>query len=270
MNKRMIVSFLMASVLCAGNFVASSGFVSAQDLGLTAGLEIGFGDDVLTDVIPSFTPGIAYENSFGDLDLSAELDYTLVADDPLGQSLYFDLSLGYNISLGDSSTLTIGLENENDSFILAPDVPNDFKIGGVLIPSVGFAQSLDFGDLSFALGIPLSYADNEGGDFSAAVDITAGLALGFGLGIELTGHIAVVPTDGAGYDGLDLVLSYEQEETFAISVEIDTTNEFTPLTIIPEFDFFLNQFTIYAKAEFGNVGDGDINIAPAIGVKYSF
>jgi hypothetical protein len=264
MNKRMIFSFLAAIAIC--------GLVSAQEedpgLGLAAGLEVGFGN-VADKATPSFTPFITYENSFGDLDVAAELDYTLVTSDPLEQSLYFDVSLGYNIGLGDASTLTIGLENENDSFVLAPE-PLDpaTRIFGVITPSLSFAQTLDFGDLSFTLGVPLTYANGiKDSDFEGEIDITAGLALGFGFGFEITGLIGIIPD--AKYAGLEVILNYENDSIYAeVEVDIDADTVFT---ITPEFDYKLNALTIYAKADFENVGgDGDVSITPAIGVKYSF
>jgi len=58
--------------------------------------------------MPYLMPIVIYEHSFFDdaLDVYAELNYTSGYADELEQSLYLNLMAGYNLGLGELSTLS--------------------------------------------------------------------------------------------------------------------------------------------------------------------
>jgi hypothetical protein len=258
------------------------GFAFAQEdddgIGLDAGVEFGFGD-VADKAVFSFAPQITYESSFldGALDIFAEGIYTLAFDEEVGQEASLEEELGYNFSLGSASTLSIIANNYNE-FVIAPKVDSDFAnaANGTFTPSLKFTQSPDFGDIYGQVGLPIEYAFFEKDqDTGLGLDLTAGMAAGFGLGVELTAHFAFQPE--SDYAGLDLILSYENGSIYG-EVEFDTGKDFRDISIIPEFDYSFNAFTVWVKAEIGNINASEddlgvkpgVSFAPAIGIKYSF
>jgi hypothetical protein len=268
------------------------GFASAQEedegIGLDAGIEFGLGD-VADKVVFGLAPQISYESSFldGALDVFAEGIYGFAFDDEVGQEASLEEELGYNLSLGEASTLSIIVNNYNE-FIIAPKVDSNLAnaVNGAFTPSLKFTQSPDFGDIYGQVGLPIEYAFFEkeldvtsakwsNQDTGLGLDLTAGIAAGFGLGVEITAHIALKPE--SDYAGLDLILSYENGSIYG-EVEIDTGNEFKDISIIPEFDYSFGAVTVWINAEIGNINASEdalgvkpgVSFAPAIGVKYSF
>jgi len=261
--KRFLVFFLV--------LVLAAGFVAAQDLGLTAGLEFGLGNVGKAyggDVEPYLMPMVIYETALLDdaLDLYAELDYTIGLNEDVPMSLYFDLSLGYNLGLGDASTLTFILENEFDELYISPDS----GLVGIFTPAVKFNQAFDFGDLYAQIGLPITYIK----DFDTAVglDFTVGWGSAFGLGLEAIIRNMIAPSDGAGYYELEATISYETDPIYFEVNLVFPKETADGITITPEFEYALGSLTLYAWIEFAGVGGdgGEVIVTPALGVKYSF
>jgi len=275
-----------------------AGFAAADDIGLSAGLEfgiIGVNDDPIgpyLDVI------VGYENSFLDeaLDISASLlyDFDLTKDaDPDGkipQFMSLDFVASYHLGVGDSSTLSLILEDQND-FILVPKV-NDAVLG-IIKPGIGFNQGLDIGDLYAQLDFPILYAyyGLEKNHTYSGLDITLGWASAFGLGLEAGGHVLLSPSDKfgnetlSGFTGLSFTASYESGPIYAdIAATFTLKNkEFAPysyfdtlagsgVSITPSFSYSFDfGLTAYVYCIFDGIGlDGDVGITPAIGFTYSF
>ncbi|MDR2575987.1 MAG: hypothetical protein LBC52_06035 [Treponema sp.] len=270
--KKYIFLFL---VLCV-----AAGFAAADDegIGLSVGLEFGIGI-VDEDVSPYLMPMIIYENSFLDetLDLYAELDYTLGftkepnedGDEVNPQSMYIDLMVGYNLGLGDASTLSFILENEFDEIVFSPVS----MLRGIFTPAVKFNHELDFGSLYAQIGLPITYYDIEDLDSTTGLDFTLGWSSTFGLGIEAKICTLLSPGDDAGYSGFEATISYEAESIYAeVEIIIPKEIDFEGITITPEFDYSFKNFTFYIKCEFAGIGvDGSsISVTPALGIKYSF
>lgn len=124
-------------------------------------------------------------------------------DKGMPHNLYLDVMLGYNLMLGDASTLSFIVGSEN-SCALAPDMEDG--IIGVVRPGIRFSQNFgDPGDFFAQTDFPVAYL--RGGmekDFVfSGLDVTLGWASTFGLGIKATGHILFTPNDKALYpDGV--------------------------------------------------------------------
>ena len=269
MNKFFVFLFVL---------VLSATFAAAGDegIGLSAGLEFGIGIVEDGDVSPYLMPMIIYENSFLDetLDVYAELDYKLGftketnddGDEVNPQSMYIDLMVGYNLGLGDASTLSFILENEFDEIIISPA----YALTGIFTPAVKYNHTLDFGDLFAQIGVPITYYDKD--DTTIGLDFTLGWSSTFGLGIEAKIRTLLSPGDDAGYNGFEAIISYEAESIYA-EVETIIPREISNegVTITPEFDYSFKNFTFYVKCEFAGIGvDGGLSVTPALGVKYSF
>jgi hypothetical protein len=286
MNYRRFIFAVMAALLVCAFAVAQE-----DGIGLTAKAEFGIGNinegknSDGTDAKKTFVivPGLEYENSFLDeaLDVFAEVDYTIEIptedDGKTTHVLYLEEEVGYNLGLGEAMTLSIILNNQNN-ITVSPEVETGFNpFDGVLEPSLKFAFSAGFGEIWAQAGLPIGYAAGEGGASKDGGDTTldAYLTLAyystFGLGIELTPNLALSPD--SDYAGFDILVNYENGPIYAeVEVNLPKKIDDDGVTVTPEFDYSLNSFTFYVKSEFGGIGlkEGDVQISPALGVKYSF
>lgn len=268
--KRLLVLFLALALI--------AGFAFAEDedegIGLTVGLEFGvenITDKGSDDRVPYLMPMIIYDNSFGAFDIYAELDYIFgftKTGDKFPQDLYFDLVLTYNLGLGDASTLSFIVENENDTFQLSPWVDASSNISGIVKPGIKFTQGItDFGDLYVQADVPIGYTEDP---LEVGIDAILGWDSTFGLGIKVVEHNTIKPD--ADYAGLDVIVSYESGPVYCeVEVDIPKDAGADGVVIIPEFDLSFNAFTFYVNCSFEGVGSGgDVIISPALGIKYSF
>jgi len=276
-----------------------SGFAMAGDegIGITVGAEFGINEvnkPNSGDMYPYLMPMLIYGNSFFNdaFDVYAELDYTFGFTKDSGdypQDLYFDLALGFNLKLGDLTTLSFLLENEN-GLVFAPKSGLDFgdRIWGTLRPGILFNQSINnFGDLYAQIDAPFMYVQGWGdSDIPFGLDFSLGWNSTFGLGLKAKAHTLLLPKDwNMGYTGLDLIASFETGPIYAgIEVRIGRYDSYPPssffdgsgiktdIAIIPEFQFnFDFGLSLYAKCAFGAIGgSGDVIISPAVGVQFTF
>jgi len=279
--KKYILLFL---VMCI-----AAGFAAAEDEGngLSVGLEFGVenvnkaNDEEMS---PYLMPMLIYENSFFDkaLDIYTEVDYTFgftkepddAGNEANPQSLYIDLMIGYNLGLGDASTLSFILENEFDKIIISPKYKESNALTGIFTPAVKFNRELDIGDLYAQVGSPITYIQyDKDADKTIGLDFTIGWNSTFGLGIEAKFCTTLVPDYEKGYTGVETTVSYEAELVyFEVKTIIPKDINVEGLTITPQIDFYLKNFTFYAKSEFAGIGasGGNVIISPALGIKYSF
>jgi hypothetical protein len=247
-------------VLLAAALACGSAAAQEEGIGLSAGLEIGLGD-VADAVEVGISPLLGYETSFldGALDVSAEIAYTFKIADGLPMEFFAEENIGYNLPLGDISTLTFGLHHEN-SFLLNPFDHGDD--GSVVEPNVGYALELDAGELAFALGFPITYLPEA----NVGAYITAGFAFPFGFGVEVTANLDL---SAPGYADTNLVLSYGQE-TFSVELGIDAEDDtFTTFALNPLVEIYVNSLTFWAGVEIGGLGD-TVSVEPFLGAKISF
>jgi hypothetical protein len=287
MNYRRLIFAGLAAVLICSFAVAQE---EDEGIGLTAKAEFGIDDLTEADDAKTFIiiPGLEYENSFLDdaLDVFAEADYKIGIPSADGgdtlHALYLEEEVGYNLGLGDALTLSIILNNQN-TFLVSPKLSTGYKsFDGILEPSLKFAYGADFGEIWVQAGFPVGYAapdedfegwgvSSDGGDTAIDAYLTLGWASTFGLGVELTPNLALSPEKG--YAGFDILVNYENDTIYAeVEVNLPKEIDVEGITVTPEFDYSVNAFTFYVKSEFGGIGikEGDITVAPALGIKYSF
>jgi len=236
-----------------------------EEIGLSTGLEFGIVDVGNDERMPYLMPMIIFEQSFFDdaLDVYAELNYTFGFAEELEQSLYLNLMAGYNLGLGELSTLSFILQNEFDE-ISIPD--GDFA--GIFTPAIGFNQEFDFGDIFAAVGLPVYYFNNEDSDTELGLNFTLGFESGFGLGLEVT--VFTMISGGFLYDSLEVIAIFETDPIYIeVIAEIPSEIDYG-ITITPHIEYAIGNFSLYANCEFAGLGAGNISISPALGIRYRF
>jgi len=280
-------------VICFFVFLFVSFFIAADEnegTGFSVGMEAGiwnFNKAYGSSMEPYLMPVLIYDNSLlnGALDVYAELDYTFGlkritnANDKkvFPQSLYFDFLLGYNLGFSSVSTLSIIVENEFDELILSPRDSGSNNITGIFTPAVKYNHVLDFGDIYFMLGSPITYIQEEkSAKTIVGLDFTLGWYGNFGLGAEAKALMQFLPAkkaEGAGYRGLEALVYYEFEPFYVeVLAELSSDIKKGGITITPEFEYSFNNVTLYTKCELMGIGieGGKIVISPALGIRFSF
>jgi len=298
--KKLLVFFLVLTL--------TAGFVMAEGLGLTAGLEFGIEGvnkpNDAEDMGPYLYPNIAYENSFldGALDVFADLGFTVYftkgwggygkdkdGKDATPMSLYFDLGATYNLFFGDS-TLSFTLENEIDPLVLSARLEKnehgeDAKnMTSIFWPGVTFNQKLSgIGDIYANARLGIMYLqDSYKDETPMAMELKFGWVSEFGLGLWVREDLALnkyAGCDGeSGHIQFNFLVSYETGPLYA-EVEINIPKEFDKnggITITPKAEYtIMDGLNVWLKAEIGGIGEigvdkGDVGISPALGVTYSF
>jgi hypothetical protein len=218
----------------------------------------------------SVTPSVVYENSFGSLDVFAEIDYTMAFEDPDAvHELYIEEEFGYNFGIIESGTLSIILNN-NNTIQVAPELEEGATNLGTFEPSLKWTQGLGIGDLWLQFGLPIDYLTGiKDDDAALGLNATLGWDSTFGLGVEFALGFGIKPESDLSEFGLKL--SYDADRLISGEIELVADKEFKEITITPELDVNLGSLTIYAKAEIIIIKDADDPaITPAIGVSYSF
>jgi hypothetical protein len=263
-----VFAMMAASLASAQEKEASEKEASAEDvgIGLTPGIEFGFGN-VADKAVLSITPWVVYENSFGDLDVFGELDYTVAFEDPDAvHELYIEEELGYNFVIIESGTLSVILNN-NNTIQVKPDLEDGQTQLGTFEPALQWTQGLGFGDLWLKFGLPIDYLTGAKDETATGFNTTLGWDSTFGLAAEFALHFGIDPE--SEFLGYGLKLSYETDLIYG-EVELEADKEFKAVVITPELDVNLGSLTVYAKAEFLIAEDIDTEITPAIGVSYTF
>jgi len=236
-----------------------------EEIGLSAGLEFGIVDIGNDERMPYLMPMIIYEQSFFDdaLDVYAELNYTFGFAEELEQSLYLNLMVGYNLGLGESSTLSFILQNEFDEITIP-----DGAFAGIFTPAIGFNQAFNFGDIFAAVGLPVYYFDNEDADTEIGLNFTLGWESSFGLGLEFT--VFTMISGDFRYDSLEAIARFETGPIYIEVIAEFPSDIDYGITITPLFEYAIGNFSLYANCEFAGIGAGNIGISPALGIKYRF
>lgn len=267
MKKKITVTVLL--------FCFALAFVPAEEggIGLTAGVDVGFGD-ITDDMVISVIPNMEYARIFGGIALRAYVEYNLAFADPkAAQDLYGELEGFYSLKLGEPSLLTFGVYTEH-GFHLAPDWGNDVRVYKMIIePRVMYTQTFGFGSLYGRVGVPLGIFHQEvlkdNDEFGLGMNFRLGWKSNFGLETHVTANMDLKP--GREYTGTDLLVSYEPE-SIGLYAEVKATADksFDLFTVTPKIEFWLNDmFGIWAQAELGGLGN-ELSVVPTVGVKASF
>jgi len=265
-------------LLCV--LVLVAGFAVADDIGLTVGAEFGIGNINKTDDgdwEPYLTPSIAYDKSFLDdaLDFSTGLDYTFDFTPSFGiatQTLGFDISVNYSLSLGSASTLSFYLADRNDVTI-SPKSDEDNNITGTLTPGIKFSQKTGIGSIYARVRAPIDYMQaDKNADMTVGLRSRLGWDSTFGLGLWAQVKSKLAP-EVVGYNGVDANISYTADSFYVDATTYIGKELSDGISIEPYFEYYLGSFTFYIDCTFDGVaaeGGGAVTISPCIGVTFSF
>jgi hypothetical protein len=258
---------------------------------LNIGAMFGLDDVANMSRAPAFTlkPTIAWFGSFNNFDIYMGGFYTVYFDDPLMQNIGLQETFGYNFLLGDSTTLTVNLDND-DQFRIAPGEPT-FMFAAVE-PSVALTQDLTQGDISLRIGVPMDYAElvntgimgeELGKEQELYLDayIILGYNAPFGLGVELKPIMNIVPEPQ--YSDTDLTVTYVIKSLY-LSLTASADKDFKSFSLEPYIAWTIKNFIFSATVVFDNIGEAGtgnvvvdaetgadrITITPSVGVKYRF
>ena len=266
-----------------------SGFVMAEDLGISVGLEFGienvneandgnrdpwidpfasFGGSYLDGTLDFFTK-IAYKVNFYKGDLEAV---------PIG--LYFDIALTYNFFVSAYSTLSFTAENEMDRLMMTnrPETEDGSGLRSLVSPAINFNQATDgAGDFYVNLKFPITYlAYYKGVDAAVDLKATLGWNSAFGLGFWAREVLCLKVPEGSetGHAEIDLCLSYGNGPFYA-EVEADIRKNLSEngLCITPLVQYsFIPGLKAWLKCGFDAIAikDASVEISPALGISYSF
>jgi hypothetical protein len=287
--KKLIVFF------CVQVFLFSFS-VSAEDLGISVGTEVGVGNINKAnggDMWPFIKPLITYYHSFGDVDVYSELHYTFgfikefddKGEKVFPQSLSFDLGVSYNLKLNNASVLTFMLENRNSEIAIAPNFGYDKikdRITGNIRPSIKFSQRLGSGGIIAKIGFPIFYLRRSyNGDLPiVGIEIANGWKSPFGLGIGSELLTGLSPEAFHGYFEHGLIVSYDSKTVpIYTELELKIPNEVKSrgFTVTPKLYLFFNPFRFTLNCTFGNIAaknqngkNLNISISPTLGASYNF
>ena len=265
-----------------------TGFVMADDIGLTAALQFGVDNMNKADdgePEPWIKPSIAYGSSFvdGSLDLYAKLAYLSYFKkndlDSAPMYLYFDFSLTYNLSLSSGSTLSFILENEVDKFMLSnrPESEDGSGLCSIFEPAINFRQGLDIGDIYANLCFPITYVQYVKDVGTPWVDFKAKLgwdsSFGLGLWIREVMNLKVPEWGETGHAHFDACASYSYGPFYA-EVEADIYKDFSDngMDLIPMVQYtIIDNLNVWLSFDiYGLGGAYDATFSPSLGISYSF
>ncbi|MDR1903599.1 MAG: hypothetical protein LBQ88_15140 [Treponema sp.] len=300
MMKKFLVCVLVSAIAGGAAFADPIGltvYLDGFSFGNVAGEDYKFAGE---DGEAGFTVGAEYAKSFGAVEVSTALDFTLGFSDPLASELAWNVKGAYELGLTDALSLTFSLFNTlsltggpdeaggDSTKGTFADADND-QITDEIAPGIRFDQKLGFGTLYEIVEVGFYIHTQE----NRKLDIGSSSGEGFKIGVEDTGlgvygyiqpellfmYDGESPDDvlgafniGAGYAAGPLDVSVE----FGIPTVKDGMKT-GGLTITPNVTYSIieDAFSAYLELEFSGIGadkdvGGEFGFSPTIGLSYSF
>jgi hypothetical protein len=240
----------------------------ADKIGLSAGL---YGEGFYlwdTDIKEYFlTPLVAYDRSFGKVDLYVRGEYTFGLTTLFPQFFFAEEKIAVHLPLGSLSEFQCRLSHETDLRINPEDATG--RGSGRVSPELGYALFLPPGEISLAAGLPWTYRMWGGGDSLFGLDVSAAYTTPFWLGFKALAHFILTPD--AGFEGMEAAVNLRGDQFYA-ELAFNAKESFGYFSLTPEFDYLFNSFTFWGSVEFGDIGyyGHKVSISPGLGVKYRF
>jgi len=252
-------------LLCV--LVLVAGFVVAEDIGITVGLEFyneninkADGEPMVSQIIPN----IAYDNTSlagGALEFHTELDYFIDLAREAGtdgyyfpQDFNFFAWLQYKLSIGSASTLRFYLRDDNSVDVSPVHHGTTYTTTvGTLTPGIQFNQKMDFGSLYARIRAPINYlADDTVVNLQSRLGWNSNFDLG--LWAEVRSRLT---QESELYQQLRLNANYAKD-TYELNllavIPKETSNG---IRINPTFDLYFENSTLELDCNFTGVGSDD-------------
>jgi hypothetical protein len=245
-------------------FLSLCGAAAADTIGLRAGIYADTPN--LTAKKPQFfvTPQLEYEHSFGRFDVYGRGQYTFSLNGFYPQFFFAEERLAFRLPLGTRSEFGIGLHNEND-LRLQPDQDGG-EGGGRVKPEVSYRLFLRPGDISLALGGPLSYSFWGGEAAFFGIEATAAYVTPFWLGFEAMVNLTAAPV--TAFEGMKFGVNYTGDQFYG-ELALRAKDSFSYFTLRAEFNYFFNFLIPWGALEAGNLTGVDaLTLGAALGIKY--
>ncbi|MDR2142858.1 MAG: hypothetical protein LBP29_00630 [Treponema sp.] len=235
---------------------------SARHPGLTLGFD---GGGVTDGAEANISPRLEYSGSWeagylGSFDLYGGAFYSVFFEKPHSHQIDVAENIAWRFAPDDNSRLVFRLDNED----LLVFFPNAVTFAyAALDPSFTYSHALNFGDLSLSLGFPLLVKPESGVNSY----ITLGYEHPIGLGVSVCPRISLLPD--SLYVGTTFTLSFAWDTLF-VKAAFVTNRDFTVWDLRPYGEITLGHIVLWAGAEAGGLGNGDVSISPFVGAGYHF
>jgi hypothetical protein len=243
--------------------------------GLNLGIQADLGD-VLDEPILGLRPTLAWFGSLADLDIYLGAFYTANFDYPRAQKAGFQETLTYSFFPGDTTTLSLSVDND-DQINISPGAVE--LLYAAAEPSVNCTQDLPLGDISLTLFLPLGYSP----EFSMDAGLGLGYGFPFGLYLEAAARMWIVPEPE--YGETEFTLSW-QNKAFYTSCTLIADKNFKTYSVEPYAAWSIKGFTLFAGVLIEGIGGGKtaesaavaeelglkngVSLIPSLGIKYQF
>jgi hypothetical protein len=221
--------------------------------------------DVTADKREFFiTPQFEYGHTFGNFDVYAKGEYTFGITAFYPQFFFAEERLAFRLPLGSRSLFRIALHNEND-LRMDPDHDGGRGVGRVT-PELKYSLFLSPGDISLALGTPLTYPLWGGDDSLFGLAVTAAYVTPFWLGFEAGMDLLVTPT--TLFEGMKFAVNYTGDQFYG-ELAFRSKKSLSYFSLKAEFNYFFDFFILWGALEVKNLSDRyALALAPGIGIKY--
>ncbi|MDR2070587.1 MAG: hypothetical protein LBP81_04100 [Treponema sp.] len=248
---------------------------SEQGTGINLGLQADLGD-VMDEALLGLRPTLAWFGSLADFDLYLGTFYTVSFDYPRIQRTGFQETLSRNFFPGDSSTLTLSIDND-DQINISPGTVE--LLYAVAEPSLSWTQDIRQGDITLTLGFPLGCNP----EFSADVRLALGYSFPFGLYLEAASRIWAAPEPD--YGETEFILTW-QNSRFYVSLTLTADKNFKTYSVEPYAAWSVKGFILFTSVLIDGIGEGGmvesaaaaqalgrkngVSLVPCLGIKYRF
>jgi hypothetical protein len=243
------------------------------------GLNLGFQadpGDILDEPILGLRPTLAWFGSLADLDIYLGAFYTVNFDYPRAHKAGFQETLTYSFFPGDTTTLSLGVDND-DQFNISPGTVE--LLYAVAEPSLSCTRDLPLGDITLTLAFPLGYSP----EFSMDTGLGLGYGFPFGLYLEAAARVWIAPEPE--YGETEFTLGWRNKAFYASCTLIADKN-FKTYRVEPYAAWSIKSFTLFAGAVIEGIGEertaesavaaeepglkNGVTLIPRLGITYRF
>jgi hypothetical protein len=151
-------------------------------------------------------------------------------------ALFFaEEQIGIHLPLNSQSEFQLKLQNEN-SLRFNPDEDNG-EGAGKARPTLSYSQFLSWGDITLALGTPLTYPLWGGEGILFGIEPKIAYITPFWLGFKTALKFIAAPAPS--FDGMEFAVNYTQNQFYG-ALTFNAKESFNYFSLKAEFNYFFN------------------------------